>query len=135
MPSFREIETQVLRNGRIDGPEVEILRQMFPGNTPVTREAADFLAVLHKRVRQRTPAFDKFFFNAIKRFILADGRITATETEWLRQLLFHDGALQDEERKLLNELKGEAREVGPEFEQLLKECMKLGPEARTSGHR
>ena len=39
----------------------------------------------------------------------------------------------DEKRKFLHELKGEAKEVGREFEVLFEETMQQPPEQRTSG--
>ena len=66
------------------------------------------------------PGFEQFFYQAIKDHILADGRISAEETAWLRQLLFADGKIEDEERKFLHQLKGEAKEVSPEFEKLFE---------------
>jgi hypothetical protein len=84
-------------------------------------------------VQQRTPAFEKFFYQAIKDHILAQGRIEAEEAAWLRRMLFADGRIDDEERKFLHELKGEAEQVGREFDVLFEECMKQPPEQRTCG--
>ena len=50
-------------------------------------EDADFLVELHKRVQHRTPAFEQFFYQAIKDHILAHGRIDAEEAAWLRREL------------------------------------------------
>jgi hypothetical protein len=87
---------------------------------------------LHKRVQNRTRAFEQLLYKAIKDLILVDGWISAGETAWLRQVLFADGKIEDEERKFLHELKGEAQQVSPEFEALFKECMKQPPEPHTS---
>jgi hypothetical protein len=87
-----------------------------------------------QRVEHRTPAFEHFFYQAIKHHILPDGRIGVEETAWLRRMLFADGKIKDEERKFLHELKGEAKSVSPEFEALFKEGMKEPPEQHTSGH-
>ena len=80
-----------------------------------------------------TPAFEQFFYQAIKDHILADGRIDAEEAAWLRQMLFADGKIDDEERKFLHELKGEAKQVSREFEVLFEESMKQPQEPHTSG--
>jgi len=133
MLQLRELEERVLANGRVEGPELELLRQVLYADGKVDRQEADFLVVLHKRVQRRTPAFEKFFYQAIKDHVLADGRISAEETAWLRQMLYADGKIDDQERKFLHELKGEAREASPEFEALFQECMKQPAEQRTSG--
>ena len=80
---------------------------------------AAFLVELHKRVQHMTPAFEQFFYQAVKYHILSHGRIIAEETAWLRQMLFADGAIKDEERKFLHEHKGEAKKISREFEKLL----------------
>jgi hypothetical protein len=41
--------------------------------------------------------------------------------------------IDDEERKFLHELRGEARHVSPEFDLLFTESMKQPPEQHTSG--
>jgi len=133
MLDFRQREQAILANGRVDDRELEALRrQLYAGGT-VGRPGADFLVELHKRVQHRTPAFEHFFYQAIKDHILADGRIDAEEVAWLRRMLFADGQFHDEGRKFLHELKGEAGQVSREFEVLFDECMKQPPEQRTCG--
>jgi hypothetical protein len=60
----------------------------------------------------------------MKDHLLADGRVDAEKAAWLRGVLFADGTITDEERKLLHELRGEARHVSAEFEALFAEGMK-----------
>src|SRR5690349_11772026 len=116
------------------GDELEVLRRELYAGGKLDRPKADFLVELHKRVQHMTPAFDQFFYQVIKDHILAEGRISAEETSWLRRMLFADGKIKDEERKFLHELKGEAKETSPEFETLFKESMKVPQEQHTSGH-
>jgi hypothetical protein len=133
MQDLRQIEHDILANGRVDGPELKALRrQLYAGGT-IDRRGADFVVELHKRVQHMTPAFEVFFYQAIKDHILAQGRIDAEETVWLRRMLFADGKIDDQERKFLHELKGEARQVSREFELLFEESMKQAPEQRTCG--
>ena len=109
------------------------MRQKLYAGGKIERRDADFLVELHKRVQHMTPAFEKFFYQAIKGYILAHGWIDAEETAWLRRMLFADRKIKDEERKFLHELKGEAKKVSPEFEKLFAECMKEEPEQHTCG--
>ncbi len=131
--NLRQLQETILANGKIDSPELEALRRELYAGGKVDRRAADFLVELHKRVQRPTPAFEHFFYQAIKDHVLADGRVGAGEVAWLRQMLFADGKIADAERKFLHELKGEARQAGPEFEALFKECMKQPQERHTSG--
>src|SRR5262249_33076145 len=119
--------------GRVEGRELEALRGLLYADGKIDRQEADFLVVLHKRAQHRSPAFERFFYQAIKDQLLADGTIGGRETAWPRQMLFNDRKIEDEERKFLHQLKGEAREVGPEFQALFKECMKQPREQHTSG--
>ncbi len=133
MQNLRAIEEKILANGRVDTPELEMLRKELYADGKIDRQEADFLVELHKRVQHKTPAFEHFFYQAIKHHILEDGRIDGEESAWLRQMLFADGKIDDLERKFLHELKGEAKQVGPEFEALFTECMKQPQEQHTSG--
>jgi hypothetical protein len=133
MLKLRQIEQDILATGKIDGPELEVLRREIYGDGKIDRPKADFLVELHKRVQHKTPAFEQFFYRAIKDHILANGQIDAEESAWLRRMLLGDGKIEDEERKFLHELKGEAKRIGPEFEALFAESMKLPQEQHTCG--
>lgn len=133
MLRLREIEQAILANGKADGPEVEALRRQLYAGGKIERPEADFLVELHKRVQHKTPAFEQFFYQAIKDHILAHGRIDSEKAAWLRRMLFADGKIDDEERKFLHELKGEAKQAGREFHMLFEESMKQPPEQRTCG--
>jgi uncharacterized tellurite resistance protein B-like protein len=133
MQNLRQLEQEILAHGRIDKPEIERLRKELYADGKVDRKRADFLVELHKRTKPQTPHFEKFFYQAIKDHILADGKIDAEEAAWLRQMLFADGKIDDHERKFMHELKGEAKHAGPEFEALFTECMKQPQQQHTSG--
>src|ERR1043166_62762 len=96
MQKLRQIEQDILAKGRVDERDLEALRGQGYTGRMVERPEADVLVELHKRVQHRTPAFEKFFYQAIKDHILAHGRLDAEEAAWLRQLLFADGELADE---------------------------------------
>src|SRR5437764_14944023 len=89
--TLREIEERVLANGRVDGHDLEVLRRVLYADGKIDRKEADFLVELHKRARDRSPAFEQFFYQAVKEHILADGKIGPKKTAWLQQMLFADG--------------------------------------------
>ena len=99
MAALREIGRDILAIGKVEGEELEVLRKRVYSGHKVDRQTADFLVELHKRVQHRTPAFEKFFYQAIKDHIVVNGRINEEETAWLRRLLLADGKLNDEERQ------------------------------------
>ncbi len=133
MQKLRHTEQEILKCGKVDGAELDALHLELYAHGKIGRQEADFLVELHKRVQHLTPAFERFFYQAIKDHILARGRIDAEETAWLRRMLFADGKFEDEERKFLHELKGEAKQVCPEFDLLFGDGMKQPAEQRTSG--
>jgi hypothetical protein len=56
--------------------------------------------------------------------MLSDGAISAAEAKWLRKMIFADGSIDEDEKKLMQALKQEARDLSTEFNQLYDECMK-----------
>ena len=133
MLELRQIEQDILATGKVDGPALERLNRALYAHDKIDRPEADFLVGLHKRVQHLTPAFDHFFYQAIKSHILTHGWIDAEEAVWLRQMLFEDGKIDDQERKFLHELKGEAGQVCLEFQELFEESMKEPQEQHTCG--
>ena len=69
------------------------------------------------------PGFEKFFYRSIKQHVLNDGKIDAEEANWLSRMITADGKVDDREKKLLRELKGEAAHTCPEFDALFAECV------------
>jgi hypothetical protein len=126
MPTLqqRQIVEAIAANGKVDSTELQVLRDVFYTRGQVKRDQADLLVELFKRIERRSPAFEEFFYRAIKDHVLDDGKIDAEETAWLRRMLLTDGACGDRERKFLHELRGEATQASPEFDALYEECMK-----------
>src|SRR5581483_1582062 len=97
MQELRRIEQDILAKGKGDSDHLEALRLALYAGGKVGRPAADFLVELHKRVQHPNPAFEHLFYRAIKDHVLVDGRIDTGEAGWLRQLVFADGTIRDEE--------------------------------------
>lgn len=134
MANLRQLMVELLSKGRVDSQDMEHLRRELYADGKIDREEADFLVELHKRIqRPNGPAWEDFFYKAIKDHILADGSIDAEEAAWLRQMLWQDGQIDDRERKFLHELHGEARQVSPEFQSVFDEAMRQPMPSHTSG--
>ena len=97
------------------------LRRELYADGKIDRREADWLVELHKRVQRVSPGFEDFFYRAIKDHILADGTIDAEEAAWLRQMLSDGDKTGDRRKRFLHQLKGEARQVSPEFQALYDE--------------
>lgn len=131
---LRDIGSDILSRGRVDTNDLDRLHAAVYVGGQVSREAADFLVGLHRQLeRPAGPAFRQLVRNAVKAHVLNDGRVAAEEAAWLRTMVFADGTVQDEERTLLRELRGEATAHSPEFDALFAEVEETPPESRTSG--
>jgi uncharacterized tellurite resistance protein B-like protein len=120
MLSLRQIEEQVITNGRVDGHELKMLREVLYADGKIDRQEAEFLVELYKRVRFRTRNFKQFFYNAIKDHILVDGRIGSEEAAWLREMIVADDRFDEEKYKFLHQLRGEIKQSSPELYALLE---------------
>jgi len=120
---FRTLGMRVLTNGKIEGHEVESLQELLSADGKIDREEAEFILDLYRRTDQITPAFEKFFCRVIKQHLLADGTIDSERAAWLRKLILSDGKVSDREKKLLREIKGEAKEISVEGQALIEECL------------
>lgn len=120
---FRALGNKILANGKVNGHEVESLRSLISADGMIDREEAEFLLDIYKRLNQVTPAFENFFYRAIKQHLLADGTIDDERATWLRRLILNDGKVSEREKKLLRELRGEASEISIEGQALFEECL------------
>lgn len=121
--TFRTLGMKILANGKIEGHEVESLRELISADGKIDRQEAEFLLDLYRRTDPIAPAFEKFFYKAIKQYLLADGTINREQAAWLRKLIFSDGKVSERENKLLRELRGEAKEISVEGQALFEECL------------
>lgn len=122
MPNFRELLVKVLADGKVDGHEVEMLSDLIYADAVVDRTEADFLVELKRRVTRPSPGFEKFFYKAVAAHVLHGGVLTPEKADWLRAVIFADGKVHDLERKLVREVRGQARRTCPEFEALYADC-------------
>ena len=129
---MREIEGPIIANGRLEDHELRLLEHLLYADGKIDRKEANFMVELHKRVPNRSPAFEKFFYKVLKNHVLGNGFIGPVEVTWLRDVLLDDDRIDDEERKFLRELKGEASKFPKEFEKLYKEAMNMPQEQHTS---
>ena len=114
----------LLSDGRIDLKETAIVKEEIFADDKVDKSELEFLFSLRKEAESCVQAFNDLFFAAVKKHMLSDGAISAAEAKWLRKMIFADGSIDEDEKKLMQALKHEARDVAPEFNQLYDECMK-----------
>jgi hypothetical protein len=122
----------VLANGKIDSDEVKILKkELFPNGRFATDEVkylVELRSAYQKRARATgkkvNPQFEKFFFSAVEKNVLANGKVEGSDAVLLRKMIFADKMVDPGEKKLLTKLKRTARKTSPAFDRLYKDCMK-----------
>ncbi len=124
MADLKQLKANILADGTIDDQEVEVIRRELYADGEIDREEVEFLISLRNEAQSTCPGFEKLFFEALKKNVLADGAIDAEEAAWLRKMLFADGKIDEGEKRFLTDLKKQAKKVGPEFQKLYEECMK-----------
>jgi hypothetical protein len=112
-----------LRDRKITDDEVELIRDYIHEDGKLDLEDVRLLVELWSEAVEISPAFDELFFPALKEVILADGRVGLDEQFYLLKMLYSDGHISDRERRFLEELRRDAREVTPEFDALCKEAL------------
>ena len=129
----------LLADGKIDDDEVKALKKELWADDKIDAEEVRFLIALRNAAQKKAkakkaevnPKFMALFFNALEKNLLEDGKIDASEAGWLREMLFADGKIDDDEKKFLARLKKAAQETSPEFDRLYDECMSKGRRRRS----
>jgi len=120
----RQLVETILQDGKVESKELEILDREFGNGSKMTRDEADLLVELFKRVERKSPGFETFFYQTIENYVVSHESVNAELAAWLRRLFLANGVCGDRQRKALHEMKGQLKEVTPEFTALFRECMK-----------
>ena len=119
----------ILADGVIDDNEVKILRKELYADGKIDREEVDFLIELRNKAQKKaaggtlSDAFERFFFKAVQDNVMEDGKIDAEEARWLRQMLYADRKIDENEKKFLTKIKKAATSTSPEFDRLYAQAM------------
>lgn len=122
MIDSRMLQKKILADGRVNSKELELLKSVLYEQGKIGKPEVEFLVQLHRRVERVSPAFEQFFYVAVKQHVLIDKSIDPNEVAWLRSIIFEDGKVTSRDVTLLRELRGEASTTCPEFDELFAEC-------------
>ena len=132
MADWRKLALEaILADGTIDDAEVKILQRELWADKKIDAKEVEFLIDLRNSAQKKAkakktavnPKFETLFFKAIQQNVLRDGRIDAEEANWLREMLFADKKIDENEKKFLKRIYKEATQKSPEFEKLYQECV------------
>jgi hypothetical protein len=122
MSRLRDMQAELLRDGKITDEEVNVIRDYLRDKWSLDIEDVKFLVELLCDAREVAPEFDAVFFPALKEVILADGHVGLDEQFYLLKMLYSDKRVRESEKQFLRELRKEAKEITPEFENLCQEA-------------
>jgi len=124
MADWRKLaKALALADGRIDTRETQIIKKELWADGKLDKSELEFLLELKRSAQSVVRDYNLLLYTAIKAAVLADGDISAKEAAWLRKFLYADGKIDDDEKRLLQELKSGASSTSPEFEALFREAI------------
>jgi uncharacterized tellurite resistance protein B-like protein len=126
-----ELQTEMLLDGKITDEEVGVLSEYLRDKGSLDIEDVKLLVELLCNAREVSPKFDEIFFPALKKVLLADGRISMNEQFYLLKMLYSDGKVRESEKQFLRELLTEVKEITPELKALCDEAFNA-PESNWS---
>lgn len=118
MSTLHQELARALEDRRITPNEVERIRKYIAADGRLDLQDVQFLVELLSGADEVCTEFDELFFPVLKEVLLADGRVGLDEQFYLLKMLYSDGEIRESERQFLRELREEALEVSPEFEEL-----------------
>ncbi len=135
MSKFHELVSASLADGKIDDPEVALIREHLYRDGRLDMEDVKLLVELYCGAADYCDAFDDLFFSVLEEVFLADGEIQPSEQFYLLKMLYSDRKIRDREKDFLMRLKEKATHVAPEFEALCQEAFEAHPTAWSVGGR
>jgi len=110
----------LLADGGIDAREVAVLRKELFADGKVDETELDFLLELKRDAQRLVPEFHFLMIEALKSCCLAGDAIRPDCVSLLRRWL-QPGKIGYVERRYLDELRGAAKQIPPDFEQLYRQ--------------
>ena len=129
MARLYQMLDHILEDRRITSNEVRVIRDYMAEDGQLDLEDVRFLVELLSNAREVCPEFDELFFPVLKTVLLADGRMDQSEHFYLLKMIYGDGEIRPSELRFLQELRDEAQEVSPEFDELVRTAQKAHPTA------
>jgi hypothetical protein len=112
----------LLADGGIDDREVAVLRKELFADDKIDDIELDFLMELRRDARRLVPAFHFLVIDALKNCCMEGDAIKPGSGNLLRRWLLA-GKVGYVEKRYVEELRGAARVVPPDFDDLYRRCM------------
>ncbi len=118
MATYHEVVQHILADQKIDDGELKQLCDHVYRNGTPNLDDVRLLVELYTGVPALSEAFENFFYGVLKKVILADGEIQPGEQFYLLKVIYSDRVIRPRELAFLREIRREAKQVTPDFEQL-----------------
>ena len=119
MSDLNAIETEIVKDGKVDAQEVENLRKVLLADGKIDRSEADTLFRINDAVTNgdNDPSWATFFSEALAQYVLEDDAspnvVSDEEAKYLRDHIDRDGSVDAAERALITALKTKAQQPVP----------------------
>lgn len=125
MADWRKLALNLaLGDGKLDDREAKIIHKALLADGQLDRDEIEFLVEVKTQAQSVSPAFATFVCTVVKKVLLRDGVISDAEADWLRKFIISDRKLDAAEKKLLEEIRHEAKSVSAGFLKLYDMVMK-----------
>lgn len=122
MASYHEVVQHILADQKISDSELRLLSAHVYRNGSPNLDDVRLLVELYTGVAKPSEAFENFFYGVMKKVILADGEIQPGEQFYLLKVIYFDRIIRPRELAFLRELRREAKQITPDFEQLCQQA-------------
>ena len=119
----------VLEHKKITRDDVRLVVEYVQEDGKLDLDDVRFLVELLVNSQEICPEFDEVFFPVLKRVFLKDGVIDPSEQFYLLKTIYGDGVIRPVELEFLKELRREAVEITPEFDELCRIAQNAHPTA------
>ena len=118
-----ELLSRTLADKKIDDDEVTAIQSQIRADGRLDLEDVKLLVELYCEADDYPPAFENFFFDVLKKVMLADGEVSPIDQFYLLKMLYSDRVIRNRELDFLRELKRESAHVSPEFQALYQTAL------------
>lgn len=104
---MKELIENILKDGKIDPEEVQQLREALYEDGKIDKEEAEALFRLNNEASEKCPEFKELFVEALTDYFLENGELDVEEQQFLKDQIFADSEVDENEKALLEALASE----------------------------
>jgi uncharacterized tellurite resistance protein B-like protein len=114
----------ILADKKIDARETRLLKEAILDDGVVDEEELDLLVELRNDAETTHPGFERFFFMALKEYMLSGRYVSVPKVNKLRDIIMADGIIGRRERWVLREIQNKAGRCVRKFDKIFGQYLK-----------